>query len=77
MVTDVLDRRTKKLEMAKAAVEEYDSDEDLFVDVRSPAWLSQGSSRHPGTGSSKYEDKFKPKHENLKLDTLEDLLNYR
>ena len=75
-MTDVLDRRSQKIEKAKLASKEFDSDEELFVDVRSPAWLSKGSSRTPSEGSSKYSDRFKPTAE-LKLDTLEDLLNYK
>jgi len=75
LVTDVLDRRTKKIEKAQMDLKEYDSEEELFVDVKSPAWLSQGLSKNPGRGSSKYEDRFAPKID-LKLDTLEDLLNY-
>ena len=77
-MTATLDRRTQKLEKAKADLKEYDSDEELLVDVRSPAWLSKGSSIHPGTGSSQYSDRFNQTQKSeLKLDTLEDLLNYK
>ena len=47
-------------------------DEDLMVDVRSEKWLSQGSTKEMPTG--KYRSAQKS---SLKLDTLEDLLNYR
>lgn len=73
LVTSVLDRRTDKIRRARAVRKEGDDDEieDLLnVNVRSPKWLAQASS-----SSGLYEDQFK-KRLPVKLDTLEDLLNY-
>ena len=46
-------------------------EEDLLVDVRSEKWLSQGSTKEMPAG--KY---FTQQKSEIKLDTLEDLLNY-
>ncbi|CAG5097776.1 Oidioi.mRNA.OKI2018_I69.XSR.g15227.t1.cds [Oikopleura dioica] len=72
LVTSVLDRRTEKIRRARAVRKEGEEEiEDLLnVNVRSPKWLAQASSP-----SGLYEDQFK-KRLPLKLDTLEDLLNY-
>ena len=46
-------------------------EEDLLVDVRSEKWLSQGSTKEMPAG--KY---FTQQKSEIKLDTLDDLLNY-
>ena len=80
MVSDVLDRRSKRIAKAQAIIDQQkeDSDEELLnIDVRSPAWLGKGSSNEPDEEFSSIRDRYTQPRKDLKLDTLEDLLNYK
>jgi len=73
LVGDILERRQARLARAQEIIDAANEsdEEDLLVDVRSEKWLSQGSTKEMPAG--KY---FTQQKSEIKLDTLEDLLNY-